>query len=458
MPACAQHLFHEGTRHLGAGDYSQAEQCFRAAIDEQPGMAEAHANLAWLLAETGDSVQADVSYGRALDLAPGNEQIRLNHGAFLAELKRFPEAQGAYAMALQRNGSSAKVWSNLGALYAQMNRFADAKACCRKSISLDPAYAKAHTNLSYLLLREGRFEEGLKHYEFRPWQTYLSAPVDGLRWSGEALEGRSILVAHEAGYGDMIQFCRYAALLRERGAARISMTCPPALMSLFGSLHGVDELLPSDQPLPRSDFDFWVSMMSLPFHCGTRFESVPGGGAYLSADPVAAAHWASRLPTGAPLVGLVWKGNPLFENDADRSLPSLDELASLGEVDAVRFVSLQKGPGEDEALRHTSSSLRILPFGHELADFADTAALIANLDLVITVDTAVAHLAAAIGKPCWIMLPDHMTDWRWLAGREDSPWYPGTVRLFRQAQGGDWSGVAAEVKKSLEAFVAERFD
>jgi hypothetical protein len=205
--------------------------------------------------------------------------------------------------------------------------------------------------------------------------------------------------------------------------------------------------------MPAEGWDCWTPMLSLPLHCGTRLNSIPATLPYLQAMPERRARWQARLPTQGLRVGLVWKGNPRFENDADRSLSGLELLAPLGAVAGVQFISLQKGEGEDQA-RHPPAGLSLLHLGSEIEDFADTAAIVAGLDLVICVDTAVAHLAGALGRPCWVLLPHYKTDWRWLEGRSDSPWYPGLLRLFRQGPGEDWTAVVEEVRLALADWAA----
>jgi hypothetical protein len=230
------------------------------------------------------------------------------------------------------------------------------------------------------------------------------------------------------------------------------------------SLAAVDSVIACDEPIPASGWDVWTPPLSLPCHCCTRLESIPADLPYLRADPQKAAHWRSLLAADAavdphlrPLlrVGLVWQGNPRFENDADRSLSSLALLAPLWTVAGVRFYSLQKGAGEDEAALSAPAGLPLADLGPAIDDFADTAAIVDNLDLVICVDTAIAHLAGALGKPCWLLLPDYKTDWRWLAGRSDSPWYPGVLRLFRQPAGGDWAPAIDAVRVALHERVAD---
>jgi hypothetical protein len=300
-------------------------------------------------------------------------------------------------------------------------------------------------------LRQGRFEEGWACLEARNWYAPWAAHLGCPRWQGETLAGKSVLIGYEPGHGDMIQYCRYAAELKAQGAAAITLICHPALKTLFATVEGVDTVLSFDDPMPASGWDFWTPPLSIPYYCKTRLDSIPAKIPYLRAAADSIRKWAALIPKDGLRAGLVWKGNPLFDNDADRSLPSLDVLAPLGAVDGVKFISLQKGAGEEEAM-HPPGGLHLTHLGSQLTDFADTAAVIANLDLVICVDTAVAHLAGALGKPCWVMLPDYKTDWRWMSERTDSPWYPGVMRLFRQTTMGDWSDVVADMVDALKLF------
>jgi Flp pilus assembly protein TadD len=445
----AEALFFEGNRCLNAGDDARAEACFRLALQIAPDFAEAHANLGLLLERHGVSEIAERCYRRSIELAPNYAETYLNLGALLAGKKRFNEAETAYRQTIALQPDSPAGWSNLGVLYACMQRESEAEQCYRTAMRIDESYAKARFNLSYLLLRQGRFEEGWRCLEARDWYATLDAHLACRRWQGESLVDKSILIGVEAGHGDMIQFCRYAVVLKARGAASVTVLCHPALETLFAQLDGVDAVIALDAQIPASGWDFWTPPLSIPYHCKTRLDSIPATIPYLRAPPQQRAAWAARLPPGEFRVGLVWKGGALFENDAERSLPALDVLAPLWSVAGVRFFSLQKGAGEDEAAR-PPGGLSLVNLGPDLTDFAETAAVIANLALVISVDTAVGHLAGALGKPCWLLLPAYKTDWRWLTGRTDTPWYPGVMRLFRQVESGRWDDVVAEVVIALE--------
>lgn len=433
---------------MGASDDAGAEACFRQALAVDPDFAEAYANLGLLLEKKNDLDAAERCYRRSIALNPTYSETHLNLGALLANLKRFKEAEMAYTQAILLKQDAPAGWSNLGVLYACTKREEEAEQCYRNALSLDSSYRTARFNLSYLLLRQGRFEEGWHCLAARNWFPGLLSNIGCPLWQGENPAGKSILIGYEAGHGDMIQFCRYVGVLKAQGTASITMLCHPALKTLFASLQGVDTLIALDEQMPASGFDFWIPLLSVPHYCKTRIDSIPANIPYLHVPEDHIKKWGALLPKGGLRVGLVWKGNPLFENDADRSLPSLDVLAPLGSVASVSYISLQKGAGEDEAMQ-PPGGLILTHVGAELTDFADTAAVVENLDLVISVDTAVAHLAGALGKPCWVLLPDYKTDWRWLTERADSPWYP-TMRLFRQTRMGDWSTVVDEVVAALQ--------
>ena len=443
-------LFHEATELLNRGDLLQSEAVYRQCLAIDPDLAEVHANLAYLLERDGRPEEAESHYLRAIELSPMHTQVLANYAVMLAAKKRFAEAEALYRRALDFDMDSPLAWSNLGVLLASLKREAEAEACYRRALSLDPDYRTAQFNLAYILLRQGRFEEGWQRLEARNWYGQLEALLRCPRWQGEPLSGKTILIGVEAGHGDMIQFCRYARFLKQAGVARVSLLCHPGLKRIFASVAGIDEVIAADQVFQECHWDYWVPPMSLPDRFQTRLDTIPAAIPYLFADSEEVACWSRYVAdnSSAFRVGLVWKGNPRFENDADRSLPSLATFSPLWEIPGIRFFSLQKGEGEDEIGRY-ADTLPLLPLGHLAEDFADTAAMLMNLDLVICVDTAVAHLAGALGKACWMLLPYYKPDWRWLEQRADSPWYPGVMRLFRQEVAGDWRPTIDEVKRAL---------
>ncbi len=450
ISARIQALVLDGNRLLAAGDVEGAKVCFRQAHALIRGVGGALANLASLLKRNEALEDAEKFHKWAAALLPESPGIHLDPGPPPEKERRFAEAETAYLQRLRLSPGSPGIWTNLGVLLVRMRREDEAERCYRTAIGLDEGYSKAYFNLGYMLLRRGCLEEGWRCFESRKSHGYLDNYFNFPRWHGEPLRGKSLIIGFEGGHGDMIHFCRYGSVLKAMGAARVSLTCHPGLLELFGTLSGVDEVLSFPEEVSATGWDFWTLPLSLPYHCQTRLHNIPAPIPYLKADPARVAKWLPLLPPAGFKIGLVWRGNPRFENDRNRSLPTLEVLSPLGAVSGVHFVSLQKGQGEEEAER-PPAGFPLLHLGGALRDFADTAAIIAGLDLVISVDTAVVHLAGAMGKPCWVLLPDRLTDWRWLSGRTDSPWYPVGMRLFRKPFGGSWEQVISEVLKSLKS-------
>jgi Flp pilus assembly protein TadD len=448
----ASSLFQEGLELMATANRARAKDAFQRALQLNPEFAEAHANLGLLLEGEGRHDEAEASYRRALELCPEMVQTSINLGALLAALKRHTEAEETYRHVLRIVPEHPGALSNLGVLLACLKREAEAERCYRAALAAAPEHRSASFNLGSLLLRQGRYAEGWWRLESRDWRSPLKGYLDGFpRWQGESLEGKSLLIAAEGGQGDMLQFCRYAPLIKNRGAARVSVFCHPGLTRLFARLRGVDEVLTSGSQPPAEGWDYWTLPFSLPHLFQTTLDTIPADLPYLSAEPAEIARWQSVLgkPWSDLGVGLVWKGNPRFQRDTDRSLNSVSVLAPLKEVPGSRFFSLQKGAAEEGS--SVQGLLPLVDLGPQLGDFADTAAVVMNLDLVITVDTAVAHLAGALGKPCWVLLSDSPTEWRWLKDRADSPWYPRVLRLFRQRNPKDWGPVIADVETALKA-------
>ncbi|MRW83383.1 tetratricopeptide repeat protein [Pseudoduganella sp. FT26W] len=441
-----QQAYLDANHLLAAGDYAGAEECYLQALALQPLHVAARANLGYLKEQQGAVAEAEFHYRQAIALMPDHPQLHQNLGALLFKEKRLAESEAAMRAAAELAPDSPTAWSQLGALLVCTHREPEGEACYRQALALEPGHARAQFNLSYLLLRQARFEEGWYMLDAR-WQfDHFPLSFDCPFWEGEPLNGKSIVLGLEAGHGDMIHFCRYAPMLKARGAQRVAVVCHPALRRLFATLPGVDHVHALGEALPGG-WDYWTRPMHLPGLFGTEMATIPADVPYLRADPALVQQWRGELPQQGLRVGLAWRGNANFENDADRSLPSLMSLAPLAAVADAHFVSLQKGAGEAEALT-PPAGMFVHPIAARLGDFADTAAVIANLDLVISVDTAVAHLAGALGKPCWLLLPDYRCDWRWMAERGDTPWYP-SMRLFRQPRGGGWTPVIAEVAAAL---------
>ncbi len=456
MPATnslAEHHFYEGNRQMESGDVSGAERSFRQAIALVDDFAEAWANLGYLNSTSGKLLDAEHCYQQAIAYQPHLEEANLMFGVLLMNQKRFAESEQIYRDFLRIRPDSAPAWSNLGALLACLKREDEAEQCYRIAIESDPHFTKASFNLSYILLRQQRWEEGWRHLEDRWEYPMLASHFACPRWRGEPLTGKSLIIGFEAGHGDMIFYCRYIIELKARGARHIALICHPGLKKLFETLSGVNALFAFNDNVPETGWDYWTPPMSLPLYCQTRLETVPVPIPYLHAELTKVVAWEARLSAslaGSGLrVGLVWRGNALFENDADRSIQSLAILAPLASVKGIHFISLQKGEGEAEAL-NPPAGFELYTVSDQLNDFSDTAALVSCLDLVISVDTAVAHLAGAMGKLCWVLLPDYRADWRWHCDSNKTPWYPEHMRLFRQCASGNWTAVVSSVVDELK--------
>ena len=437
----------------------EAEVSYRQALAVRPDYAQAHYNLGIVLQILDRLPEAEAAYGQALLIRPDSVEAHNNLGNALWALRRPGDAVAAYRRALALRPDLAEAHHNLGNVLKELGSLTDAEAAFRRALAIRADYHDAKVSLASLLLSIGEFEEGWQLYDSRyeqpgfihcQTQSLLACP----RWRGEALAGKSLLLWQEDGLGDMVQFGRYLPLLKAQGAVHIAFACAPALHRLFAGVEGVDAVLDHASAQGRArEYDHWTSPMSVPLHLRTTLDTIPDP-IRLTPDALLVEQWRARLATlpPGPKIGLVWKGNPKHHNDANRSLPSLATLAPLWSVPGVSFVSLQKGQGEQEG-QSPPTGLALLHLGTDLSDFADTAAIIGELDLLICVDTSAAHIAASLGKPCWVLLPREDIDWRWMREREDSPWYPQTLRLFRQAAGESWSTVVERVRlASIAAF------
>jgi tetratricopeptide (TPR) repeat protein len=421
---------------------------YDAALAAWPGSAATHANRAKTLNDLKRADEALAAAERALALKPDDAEAHNHRGVALLELRRPVEALAACERALALRPGYAEAHNNIGIILYDLRRPADAVAAFDQALALRPAFPVARFNRATALLAAGDLKRGFQAFYSRWDSLGGDGPVPrlpGLLWEGEDLAGKSILVLSEQGFGDTLQFVRYVPRLVEAGA-RVTVLTNPPLVTLLRSIPGIEVTgaLPAD-----AMYDFQVAMMCLPRVFGTTLETIPGETPYLAADLAKAGRWAARLAAlgDGPKVGLVWAGASrkhdlgAFALDRRRSL-ALDQLAPLADVPGVGFVSLQKDEPALQA-RHPPAGLRLVDFATELGDFADTAAVVAGLDLVISVDTSVAHLTGALGKPVWI-LSRYEGCWRWLNGREDTPWYP-TARLYHQRAPGDWAEVIARV-------------
>lgn len=432
---------------------AEAVESYRRALELRPDWGEAWNHLGTVLLEMGKSDEAISCHEQALALLPADARTLCFLGDAHLRSGRVEEAMAWYRRGLEQDAGDRQLHNNLGGALMECGRVEEAAACFERALALRPGEAGIVSNLGQALLTLGRLEEGWRVQELR-WVTLKnrSGPLPGDIWDGGDLRGRSLLVHSEQGFGDTIQFIRYAPLLAERGA-RVFVECQAELRRLLEGAAGIEKLLVLGEERPAVDLR--TLMMSLPAKMGTTLATIPASRAYLRAPAEIAQRWRERVRgDGARLkVGLVWAGNPRHKNDRNRSM-ELEMLSPLRGLEGVSFYSLQKGPAA--AQTPESSDLKLIDHSAELTDFAQTAGLIEQLDLVIAVDTAVAHLAGALGKKVWVMLP-FAADWRWLLEREDSPWYP-TMKLFRQKRRGNWGGVVAQVGEELRKEMTCRRD
>jgi len=427
-------------RQLGRLDEALAAQ--DRATTLKPGLAEGWSNRGNVLKDLGRLEEALASLDRALALAPDVTGAAINRAAVLRELARTGEALAIYDRAIAQEPSSPEAHKHRAVLMMDFQRPAEAVAGFDRALALRPGDREAEAARAMALLMAGDFERGWPAYERR----LLFAPeaVRGrVPWlGGEPIAGKTVLVWAEQGLGDTIQFRRYAPLLAAQGA-RVVLQVQPPLLPLLRGLPGVEAVIGSDEAPPP--FDLHVPLMSLPLAFATRLETIPAPAA-LAPDPAKVAAWSERLGTSSgKRVGLVWSGAAGHRNDRHRSLPLERLLAAL--PPGLDYFSLQKDvrPADRATL---DAHPEVRHFGAELHDFADTAALVSLMDVVVTVDTSLAHLAGTLGKDTRLLLARIGQDWRWLAGRDDSPWYP-SLRLYRQGEDGDWTAPLAAVARDL---------
>jgi tetratricopeptide (TPR) repeat protein len=457
----------------------EAVAACRQAIELQPGVAEYYCNLANALKDTGQLDDAIAAYRHSIALKPDFPNAYCNLGNALRDKGQLNESIAAcrqaialepsfslahynLANALRENGDEAiaayrqaialqpnypEAHGNLGVALHDSGQFDEAVASYQRAISLKPDVPEVHYNLAHTQLLRGNFAIGWAEYEWR-WKVegfpsprrHFAQPL----WDGSEQTNRAVLLHAEQGFGDTIQFIRYAPVVAER-CGKLVLACPPEMRRLLSGILSIAQCIVPGEALPP--FDFHCPLMTLPLVFGTMLQTIPQTVPYLQVDAREIERWRERLASNRTglSVGLAWAGRSSHTNDRNRSLP-ISFLAPLAQVPNVNFYSLQKGEAATQP-KSLPNGMNLIDWSQDLSDFADTAALVANLDLVITVDTAVAHLAGAMGKPVWLLLP-FVPDWRWMRDREDSPWYP-TMRLFRQKAIKRWDEVIARVAACL---------
>ena len=425
------------------GQNNIAVELIGKAIEISPAFAAYHANLGIVLQALGRPDKAAAAYNAAIRLQPDFTEAYSNLGNTLLDLERLDDAVAAYNAAIRLQPDFAQAHSNLGNALQHLGQLDDAVAAYNNAIRFKPDFAEAHYYLGLGLLLSGDLSNGWREHEWRWLGGHKELKARGFTqplWRGEDLHGRTILLHAEQGLGDTIQFCRYASLVADRGG-RVVLEAPRALLRLLSGLQGVDRLIAAGEPLPA--FDFHCPLMSLPTVFGTTLATIPATIPYIHVKETRRQFWQQRLgPSSGRRVGIVWAGNPKHKNDRNRSLP-FAALTPLWNIPGIRWYSLQVGERQTDLIA--------APPG---VDFAETAAAMSQLDLVVTVDTSVAHLAGAIGRSNWVMLP-FAPDSRWLTGRQDSPWYP-SVRLFRQTERGEWGHVMNDIAAALAVELVDR--
>jgi tetratricopeptide (TPR) repeat protein len=428
QPRHGEALVNRGVTLLALERFADALASCDRALALDASFAEALFNRGLALHRMKRFEDALASYDRALAVRPDYEQANYNRANTLLALGRCEAALPSYDRAIALRPAHAEAHLNRGVALEKLMRFDAALASFARATALRPDFAEAHHNEALCRLLNGDMRSGWKRHEWR-WGTaqlkHEKRSFPQPLWLGsDKIAGKTILLHAEQGFGDTIQFCRYAPLVAKR-AAHVILEVQAPLRELMQTLPGAPRILAKGEPLP--DFDLHCPLLSLPLASGTELATIPSGTPYLWAPPDAVARWSGRLPLKTrPRIGLVWSGRSAHRNDRSRSMPISVFLSALSGIDAT-YVSLQREfrAGDSARLRERGD---IVYFGEDLHNFFDTAALIENLDLVISVDTSVAHLAGALAKPVWILLP-YNPDWRWLLARGDSPWYP-TARLF----------------------------
>jgi tetratricopeptide (TPR) repeat protein len=440
--------------------HEAAAASYEHALSLQPDYADAHVNLGTLQFELAQPAAALASWRRALELQPRMDGVHGNLSNALRDLQRPEEALAESELALREDPASAVNHCNRANALLDLGRFAQALASYDLAIEFDPHYALAHFNKGLCLLLTGEFAQGLRLYEWRKrLGSYTTLASTATAWLGEEdIAGKTLFIHADQALGDTIQFCRYAKLAAQRGA-QVVLAVQPQLRQLLAGLGPTIQIVAPGEQQPDA-CDFHCALMSLPLAFGTTLADIPAGAPYLSAEPLRVARWRQQLGDTGFKVGIAWQGSR-NRIDVGRSVP-LPMFGPLATIPGVRLISLQKDAGLDQLraldqLRTAAEDLRVELLGEEFdagpQAFLDSAAVMTHLDLIITCDTALAHLAGALGRPTWLAVK-HVPEWRWLLERSDCPWYP-SMRLFRQSRRGDWEGVFAAMQAELARIAAD---
>jgi tetratricopeptide (TPR) repeat protein len=471
----ATEFLKHGLELLKSNDLTAAESCFRSAVSRHPRLSDTHYHLGVTMMKQNRYADAEACFRNAISIQPDHIGSLIDLSSVLIWLGSFAEAETYLRHVLRLHPDKLEAQFNLAAALMQTSKLEEAEAILRKLNESYPGLQAIRYNLATTLLKMGSYADAWPLYEARSagneadWTGILGhQPANNVipipKWRGEALAGKSLLVVCEQGLGDTIQFVRFMGMLRARGLSKLTVACDKQLQRLLRSADGVDAVTISETPVGFLAYDYYCLMMSVPYHLGITLDHLPIKLPYLRPERHRIEHWKTRLKQRILpkrfRVGLVWAGNPRVNDvtshaiDRRRSI-HLSRLLPVLQVPGVAFVSLQKGASARAQLAKLPIDLQPLDLMDEVEDMADTASIIPNLDLVIAVDTAVAHLAGALGRNVWLM-SRFDSCWRWLRDRNDSPWYPRVMRLFRQRQPSDWDHVVDEVTQALTAYVADK--
>ena len=440
------------------GKPEMAETALKKSILLNPNQANAYNVLGNILGSLGRDQEAIENYEHSLFLEPDSATVWFRLGNAFKKQGLFPKAIESYRHAVKHNKNYFQAYNNLGNTLRELGKYNEAVENFDKTLKLNPGYAEAHFNRSLIILAKGDFLLGWKGYEQRlnvPEYRSCFPNVEGIPcWDGSPFVGKKLFVWDEQGFGDTLQFIRYLPATKARGG-EVIFGVDKALMELLRHSPGIDRLVerPANEP-GEIEGDLHVPLLSLPEIFGTSLDSIPGKIPYLFASTSKSCYWRTRIRGDCLQIGLVWSGNPMHPNDRNRSC-QLVKFVPLAHLSHVRLFGLQKGEASKQ-VNNLPTDIKVINLDEEIHDFSDTAAIINNLDLIISVDTSVAHLAGAMGKPVWVLVPKRLPDWRWLMEREDSPWYP-TMVLFRQSRSGDWDSVIMRMVKELSDPVGNLF-
>jgi len=435
------------TSHRG-GDLAEAIDAYSKSLLLNPKQPDVYNNMGVALRSRGKLEAAIACYRRSLVLKPNNAGVYSNMGNALREIGRLETAMASHQQAVKLSPKSTEAYYNLGLVLRDLGQTDAALSCFDRALELDETHVDCQWDRALTLLEMGDLKAGFEAYECR-WKLDRSPPrtFDVPMLDGSDLKGKTVLVHHEQGFGDMIQFARYLPMIKERGG-QVVVETQPELARVFGTVKGVAKIYNRDQTPPKHDF--YIPMMSLPYVFGTEIDSIPADVPFISAPDATAVQLPPSLGK-IKRVGIAWAGRPTHRNDRNRSAGFKHFIEILG-LPGMSVFSLQKGPASRDIAELGCEAL-VTNLAGRVNDFADTAAVLSQLDLVITVDTALAHMAGAMGVKTWVAVP-FAPDWRWMRGTDTTPWYP-SMRLFRQKRHGAWEAVFADIRRALRDEIAE---